>query len=68
MLPANRSEFSLLLIGASVCWLIVGAFVLTLTPVPAHTLQLGWSPAFWLLLAPLCALGGLALRQRPASA
>lgn len=46
----------------SLCWLGVGAFALALTPVPAHTVEAGWSPAFWLLLAPACALIGLALR------
>lgn len=57
-------HFSLIAGAASVCWLLVGAFALALTPLPAHTLALGWSPAFWLLLAPLCALAGLALQRR----
>lgn len=45
-------------------WLTVGGFVLALTPVPAHTAQAGWSPAFWLVLAPLCVLAGLLFRRR----
>ena len=51
---------------AAMVWLLLGSFVLALTPLPAHTEQLGWSPLFWLLLAPLCVLAGLRLR-RPAA-
>lgn len=58
------SEFSRLLAAASACWLAVGAFALMLTPLPAHTAALGWTPAFVLLMAPLCALAGIACRQR----
>lgn len=64
MQNANASDFSQLLTAASVCWLAVGAFALTLTPLPAHTAALGWTPAFVLLLAPLCTLAGVACRRR----
>ena len=43
---------------------IIIAVALILTPVPAHTVQSGWSPTFWLVLAPACALLGLGLRPR----
>jgi hypothetical protein len=62
MRSSQLSEFPLFIAAASLCWLLVGAFALVLTPLPAHTLALGWSPTFWLLLAPLCVLGGLRLR------
>ncbi|WP_049621326.1 hypothetical protein [Frateuria defendens] len=48
---------------AATAWLLLGAFLLALTPLPAHTERLGWTPLFWLLLAPLCMLAGLALRR-----
>lgn len=57
-------DFSQWVAAISLCWLAVGAFALALTPVPAHTAESGWSPAFWLLLAPACALLGLGLRAR----
>jgi hypothetical protein len=44
-------------------WLLLGGFLLVLTPLPARTDALGWSPLYWLLLAPLCVLGGLRLRR-----
>lgn len=34
-------------------WLGLGAALLLTTLVPAHTALLGWSPALWLLGAPL---------------
>lgn len=59
----SSSSFSQALAAASLLWLLFGSFVLTLTPVPAHTANLGWSPLFWLLVAPLCVLGGLRVRR-----
>ncbi|MBU6247019.1 MAG: hypothetical protein KGN77_04620 [Xanthomonadaceae bacterium] len=47
----------------SLCWLLVGAFALLLTPIPARTVGTGWSPLFWLVLAPASALAGLRLRK-----
>lgn len=47
----------------ALCWLLVGAFALTLTPLPARTVGAGWSPLFWLVLAPACTLAGLRLRR-----
>jgi hypothetical protein len=41
------------LLAASLAWLLVGSVLLLSTLVPAHTELLGWSPMFWLLLAPL---------------
>ncbi len=45
------------------CWLLLGAFALLLTPIPARTAAAGWSPLFWLVLAPASALAGLRLRR-----
>ena len=50
-----------LALGAG-AWLAFGLFLLLLTPLPAHTERLGWSPLFWLLLAPASMLAGLRLR------
>lgn len=56
-------------------WLLGGSFLLLSTLVPVHTDLLGWTPAFWLVAAPLVALCGLEptlprqllalIRQRP---
>jgi hypothetical protein len=62
-MPYSSSSFSQALAAASLLWLLFGCFVLTLTPVPAHTANLGWSPLFWLLVAPLCVLAGLRVRR-----
>jgi hypothetical protein len=37
-------------------------FLLALTPLPAHTEQLGWSPLFWLAMAPASMLAGCRVR------
>lgn len=60
-------DFVQWLAAACLGWLGVGTFALILTPVPAHTVHAGWSPVFWLVLAPLCALAGLFLRGRGAA-
>ena len=44
------------LLGASALWLLGGASLLLSTLIPAHTETLGWTPAFWLLGAPLVVL------------
>lgn len=67
-MPFDSSPFYLWLATASVAWLLSGSFLLALTPLPAHTAQLGWSPLFWLLLAPLCLLAGLHVRRRACAA
>jgi len=59
----SSASFAQALAAMSLLWLLFGSFVLVLTPVPAHTATLGWSPLFWLLLAPLCVLGGLRVRR-----
>ncbi len=48
------------LFSAATSWLLVGAFALLTTLVPAHTELLGWTPVFWLLAAPLIVLLALA--------
>lgn len=50
------------LLGAALLWLLVGSALLLSTLVPLHTEGLGWTPAFWLLGAPLIALLGLVPR------
>ncbi|HET6806165.1 MAG TPA: hypothetical protein VFH59_12055 [Frateuria sp.] len=63
-MPVSRSQaFTFQLAAGAGLWWLLGAFVLALTPVPAHTEAFGWAPLFWLLLAPLCVLGGLRLRR-----
>ncbi|UGB38108.1 hypothetical protein [Frateuria soli] len=63
-MPVYRSQtFAFQLAAAAGLWLLLGAFLLALTPLPAHTEALGWAPLFWLLLAPLCVLGGLRVRR-----
>lgn len=44
------------LIAAAVIWLLVGSALLLTTLVPAYTELLGWTPAFWLVGAPLAVL------------
>lgn len=62
-MPFSSASFAQALAAVSLLWLLFGSFVLALTPFPAHTAALGWSPLFWLLVAPLCVLGGLRLRR-----
>lgn len=64
VLPETAIGFRACAAAVALCWLLVGAFALALTPVPAHTAHAGWTPAFWLVLAPVCALAGLRLRAR----
>lgn len=52
-LPANASPR---LLGATVVWLLAGGMLLLTTMLPLHTELLGWTPAFWLLGAPLIML------------
>lgn len=63
-MPVSRSQaFAFQLAAGAALWVVLGAFVLALTPLPAHTEALGWAPLFWLLLAPLCVLAGLRVRR-----
>ncbi len=47
------------LLDAAVLWLLGGGALLLTTLVPLHTALLGWTPAFWLLGAPVIVLLGL---------
>lgn len=40
----------------ALAWLVGGALLLLLTPLSAHSETLGWTPAFWLLMAPASVL------------
>ena len=64
------------LAAGALLWLLAGAALLLTTLVPARTDLLGWTPAFWLVGAPLALLLvleprlprdllALALRRRP---
>jgi hypothetical protein len=65
-MPMSRpTRFTLCLLAGAALWWLAGGFLLLLTPLPAHTDQLGWSPLYWLWLAPLCVIGGLRLRGGP---
>lgn len=63
MLTSPSQLFAFSMVALSGLWLLTGGFLLTLTPLPAHTAALGWTPLYWLLLAPLCMLAGLRLRR-----
>ena len=63
MAVSRSHAFAFQLAAGAGLWLLLGGFLLALTPLPAHTDALGWSPLYWLLLAPLCVLAGLRLRR-----
>jgi hypothetical protein len=74
MRPTTRIAHHERLLGAALLWLLAGAVLLLTTLVPLHTDALGWTPAFWLIGAPLVVLLALepslprqllALRLRP---
>jgi hypothetical protein len=44
------------LLGAALLWLLAGGALLVTTLVPARTDALGWTPAFWLVAAPMVLL------------
>ncbi|GAA0905073.1 hypothetical protein KR767_06970 [Luteibacter anthropi] len=46
----------------ALAWLAVGSLLLVLTPLSARSDALGWSPLFWLVLAPASVL--LAMRPK----
>jgi hypothetical protein len=56
MRPTTRIAHHERLLGAALLWLLGGAALLLTTLVPVHTNTLGWSPAFWLIGAPLVVL------------
>ncbi|RUL75336.1 hypothetical protein [Dyella choica] len=41
------------LLAVALLWLFAGSLLLATTLVPAHTAWLGWTPFFWLFIAPL---------------
>jgi hypothetical protein len=54
--PLSRNRHHERLLGAAVLWLLAGSFLLLTTLVPMHDDLLGWTPAFWLLGAPVIVL------------
>ena len=44
------------LLGAALLWLLAGTAALLTTLIPMHSEQWGWTPAFWLVAAPLSVL------------
>jgi hypothetical protein len=55
-MPAHDHTRHHRLVAGALLWLLAGAALLLTTLVPAHTDLLGWTPAFWLLGAPLALL------------
>lgn len=72
-MPSSPTAQHQRLLGRTLVWLFGGSLLLSTTLVPAHTALLGWTPAFWLVGAPLIVLLALApglprswlLRSRP---
>jgi len=56
MRPTARHAHHERLLGAALLWLLGGIALLLTTLVPAHTASAGWTPAFWLVGAPLVVL------------
>jgi len=56
MRPTDRLAHHERLLGAALLWLLGGSALLLTTLVPAHTDALGWTPAFWLVGAPMVVL------------
>jgi len=56
MRPSARIAHHERLLGAALLWLLAGSALLLTTLVPVHTDVLGWTPAFWLVGAPLVVL------------
>jgi len=56
MRPTTRLAHHERLLGAALLWLLAGAALLLTTLVPVHNDALGWTPAFWLIGAPLVVL------------
>jgi hypothetical protein len=54
--PTLPSPHHQRLLGAAMLWLLGGGALLLTTLVPPHTDLLGWTPAFWLIGAPLVVL------------
>ncbi|RDS81624.1 hypothetical protein DWU98_10355 [Dyella monticola] len=50
---ADKSDHRARLLALSLLWLLAGGALLASTLVPAHTQWLGWTPFFWLFVAPL---------------
>jgi len=40
----------------ALAWLALGTLVLLLTPLSGHSESLGWTPVFWLVIAPASVL------------
>lgn len=55
--PQAPSPASNPLTLAAGTWLAAGIVLFGLTPLPLRDAQWGWTPAFWLLLAPALILG-----------
>ena len=49
----NDSDRHTRLLVAALLWLCSGRVLLVTTLVPAHTELFGWTPFFWLFIAPL---------------
>ncbi|MFC5438287.1 hypothetical protein ACFPME_17130 [Rhodanobacter umsongensis] len=54
--PSPPTRHHQRMLRAAMLWLLGGSALLLTTLVPLHTGLLGWTPAFWLLGAPLAVL------------
>ncbi len=54
--PPSHTAPSAYLLGAALLWLLAGTVLLLTTLMPPYTAQLGWTPAFWFVAAPLIVL------------
>lgn len=57
--PASSDPLTL----AAGTWLAAGIVLLGMTPLPLHDANWGWSPAFWLLVAPAMLCGARRIVQ-----
>ncbi len=54
--PSSTLRYRQRLLGGGLLWLLAGSVLVLTGLLPAYTTLLGWSVAFWLVLAPLTML------------
>ncbi len=53
---SSHARYQQRVLGGLLLWLFAGSALLLTTVVPAYSELLGWTPAFWWLVAPLIML------------